>query len=131
MATPFTLAYEKGWQWFSSDRREIVERIQPGEVSRVEMQPSRERVEGSFLSGKDGHRLHAVIDRPSRAVPDRILRRTGPMSEAEKQRCAASRPMTRTPVGADAAASCADKGRLNVGTPTAPGVRALRSVPLG
>ncbi|MFG2629410.1 hypothetical protein [Streptomyces sp. NPDC048473] len=135
MATQFALAYEKGWQrpwqWFSSDRREIVEKIQPGEVSWVEMQPSRERVEGWFLSGKDDYRLHAVIDGPSRAVPDRILQRTGPMSEAEKQRCAASRPMTSTPVGADSAASSADKGQLNVGTPTAPGVRALRTVPLG
>ncbi|MFF3121041.1 TetR/AcrR family transcriptional regulator [Streptomyces sp. NPDC057908] len=84
---------------------------------------------GSF-SGKDDYRLHAVIDGPSRAVPDRILQRTGPMSEAEKQRCAASRPMTSTPVGADSAASSADKGRLNVKTPTAPGVRALRTVPL-
>ncbi|MFD4942119.1 hypothetical protein ACFWNT_06165 [Streptomyces sp. NPDC058409] len=134
MATQSALAYEKGRQrprqWFSSDRREIVEKIQPGEVSWVEMQPSRERVEGWFLSGKDDYRLHAVIDGPSRAVPDRILQRTGPMSEAEKQRCAASRPMTSTPVGADSAASSADKGRLNVGTPTSPGVRALRTVPL-
>jgi hypothetical protein len=30
-----------------------VERIQPGEVSWVEIQPSRERVEGWFLSDKD------------------------------------------------------------------------------
>ncbi|WP_393061967.1 hypothetical protein [Streptomyces sp. LN549] len=129
MAAQFALAYEKGWQrpwqWFSSDRREIVERIQPGEVSWVEIQPSRERVEGWFLSNKDDYRLHAVIDGPSRAVPDRILQRTGPMSESEKQRCAASRPMTSTPVGADAPAGSADKGMDDIPAPTAPGVRAL------
>ncbi|WP_327370817.1 hypothetical protein [Streptomyces sp. NBC_01217] len=80
------------------------------------------------LGGKEDYRLHAVIDGPSRAVPDRMLQRTGPMSEVEKQRCAASRPMTSTPVGAGSAASSADKGQLDV--PTAPGVRALRTVPL-
>ncbi|MCX5001066.1 hypothetical protein OHB05_00275 [Streptomyces sp. NBC_00638] len=128
MATQFALAYEKAWQrpwqWFSSDRRTIVEKIQPGEVSWVELQPSRERVEGWFLSKKDDYRLHAVIDGPSRAVPDRLLQRTGPMSEAEKQRCAAARPMTTTPVSADSPASSADKGLLEIPPPTAPGVRA-------
>ncbi|MEU9091885.1 hypothetical protein [Streptomyces sp. NPDC048428] len=129
MAAQFALAYEKGWQrpwqWFSSDRREVVERIQPGEVSWVEIQPSRERVEGWFLSNKDDYRLHAVIDGPSRAVPDRILQRTGPMSESEKQRCAAARPMTTTPVGSDAPAGSADKGMDDIPVPTAPGVRTL------
>ncbi|WP_326673188.1 hypothetical protein [Streptomyces sp. NBC_01257] len=129
MAAQFALAHEKGqqrpWQWFSSDRREIVERIQPGEVSWVELQPSRERVEGWFLSNKDDYRLHAVIDGPSRAVPDRILQRTGPMSESEKQRCGAARPMTTTPVGADAPAGSADKGMEDIPQPTAPGVRTL------
>lgn len=113
-AGQFSLAYEKGWQrawqWFSGDQRTVVERIQPGEVSWVELQPSRERVEGWFLSRKDDYRLHAVIDGPSRGVPDRLLQRTGPMSEAEKQRCAAARPMTTTPVGADSAAHASDKG---------------------
>ncbi|MFB6841699.1 hypothetical protein [Streptomyces sp. NPDC056361] len=136
MAVQFALAYEKGWQrpwqWFSSDQRTVVERIQPGEVSWIELQPSRERVEGWFVSKKDDYRLHAVVDGPSRAVPDRLLQRTGPMSEAEKQRCAASRPMTTTPVGADAAASSSDKGLLTMPPPTAPGVRAsARSMPLG
>ncbi|MFD3653677.1 hypothetical protein [Streptomyces sp. NPDC058620] len=129
MATQFALAYEKGWQrpwqWFSSDRREIEENIQPGEVSWVELQPSRERVEGWFHSNKQDYRLHAVIDGPSRAVPDRILQRTGPMSESEKQRCAAARPMTSTPVGADAPAGSADKGLLEIPAPTAPGVRTV------
>ncbi|MEU6167452.1 hypothetical protein [Streptomyces tanashiensis] len=127
MATQFSLAYEKGWQrawqWFSSDQRTVVERIQPGEVSWVELQPSRERVEGWFVSQKDDYRLHAVVDGPSRAVPDRLLQRTGPMSEAEKQRCAASRPMTTTPVGADAPASASDKGLVRTPAPAAPGVR--------
>ncbi|CAM5364661.1 hypothetical protein [Streptomyces tanashiensis] len=127
MATQFSLAYEKGWQrawqWFSSDQRTVVERIQPGEVSWVELQPSRERVEGWFVSKKDDYRLHAVVDGPSRAVPDRLLQRTGPMSEAEKQRCAASRPMTTTPVGADAPASASDKGLVRTPAPAAPGVR--------
>lgn len=134
MAAQFAAAYEKGWQrpwqWFSSDRREIVEKIQPGEVSWVEMQPSRERVEGWFLSKKEDYRLHAVIDGPSRAVPDRVLQRTGPMSESEKQRCAAARPMTTTPVGADAPAGSADKGLLEIPPPTAPGGRAIRGVRL-
>ncbi|MEV6246207.1 hypothetical protein AB0M38_08390 [Streptomyces sp. NPDC051742] len=135
MATQFALAYEKGWQrpwqWFSSDQRTVVEKIQPGEVSWVEMQPSRERVEGWFVSKKDDYRLHAVIDGPSRAVPDRLLQRTGPMSQAEKQRCAAARPMTTTPVGADAPASSSDKGLLKIPAPTAPGVRSSdRSMPL-
>ncbi|MFI0985908.1 hypothetical protein [Streptomyces exfoliatus] len=135
MATQFALAYEKGWQrpwqWFSSDQRTVVEKIQPGEVSWVEMQPSRERVEGWFVSKKDDYRLHAVIDGPSRAVPDRLLQRTGPMSEAEKQRCTAARPMATTPVGADAPASSSDKGLLKIPAPTAPGVRSSdRSMPL-
>ncbi|WP_329620839.1 hypothetical protein OG357_10065 [Streptomyces sp. NBC_01255] len=136
MATQLSLAYEKGWQrpwqWFSSDERTVVEKIQPGEVSWVELQPSRERVEGWFVSKKDDYRLHAVIDGPSRAVPDRLLQRTGPMSEAEKQRCAAARPMTTTPVGADAPASTSDKGLLRTSAPAAPGARSVdRSVPLG
>ncbi|MEX0171820.1 hypothetical protein [Streptomyces sp. LMG1-1-1.1] len=136
MAAQFALAYEKGWQrpwqWFSSDQRTVVERIQPGEVSWVELQPSRERVEGWFVSKKDDYRLHAVVDGPSRTVPDRLLQRTGPMSEAEKQRCAAARPMTTTPVGATAPASSSDKGLLRTSAPTAPGARALaRSLPLG
>ncbi|MFB7939493.1 hypothetical protein [Streptomyces sp. NPDC056049] len=135
MATQFGLAYEKTWQrpwqWFSSDQRTIVERVQPGEVSWIELQPSRERVEGWFLSKKDDYRLHAVIDGPSRAVPDRLLQRTGPMSEAEKQRCASSRPMTTTPVGADAPASSSDKGLVKTPAPTAPGARAVsRTLPL-
>ncbi|MFG2836205.1 hypothetical protein ACGFYE_14575 [Streptomyces zaomyceticus] len=135
MAAQFALAYERNWQrswqWFSSDQRTVVEKIQPGEVSWVEMQPSRERVEGWFVSKKDDYRLHAVVDGPSRAVPDRLLQRTGPMSEAEKQRCAAARPMTTTPVGADAPASDSDKGLLKTPAPTAPGVRSSdRSVPL-
>ncbi|APE24309.1 MULTISPECIES: hypothetical protein [Streptomyces] len=135
MAAQFALAYEKAWerpwQWFSGDRRTIVEKIQPGEVSWVETQPSRERVEGWFVSTKDDYRLHVVVDGPSRAVPDRLLQRTGPMSEAEKQRCAAARPMTTTPVGADAPASSSDKGLLRVPAPTAPGARpAERSMPL-
>ncbi|MCX5393608.1 hypothetical protein [Streptomyces sp. NBC_00094] len=135
MATQFALAYERTWQrpwqWFSSDQRTVVEKIQPGEVSWVEMQPSRERVEGWFVSKKDDYRLHAVIDGPSRAVPDRLLQRTGPMSEAEKQRCAAARPMTTTPVGADAPASSSDKGLLKIPAPTAPGARSVnRSMPL-
>ncbi|KOG35969.1 MULTISPECIES: hypothetical protein [Streptomyces] len=135
MAAQFALAYEKGWQrpwqWFSSDQRTVVERIQPGEVSWVELQPSRERVEGWFVSKKDDYRLHAVIDGPSRAVPDRLLQRTGPMSEAEKQRCAAARPMTTTPVGASEPASSSDKGLLKTLAPTAPGARAsARSMPL-
>ncbi|MGW8359684.1 hypothetical protein ACWGK1_03815 [Streptomyces wedmorensis] len=136
MAAQFALAYEKGWerpwQWFSSDQRTVVERIQPGEVSWVELQPSRERVEGWFVGKKDDYRLHAVIDGPSRAVPDRLLQRTGPMSEAEKQRCAAARPMTTTPVGASEPASSSDKGLLKTSAPTAPGARAsARSLPLG
>lgn len=136
MAAQFALAYEKGWerpwQWFSSDQRTVVERIQPGEVSWVELQPSRERVEGWFVGKKDDYRLHAVIDGPSRVVPDRLLQRTGPMSEAEKQRCAAARPMTTTPVGASEPASSSDKGLLKTSAPTAPGARAsTRSLPLG
>ncbi|MFE5910731.1 hypothetical protein ACFQ6B_16840 [Streptomyces wedmorensis] len=136
MAAQFALAYEKGWerpwQWFSSDQRTVVERIQPGEVSWVELQPSRERVEGWFVGKKDDYRLHAVIDGPSRAVPDRLLQRTGPMSEAEKQRCAAARPMTTTPVGASEPASSSDKGLLKTSAPAAPGARAsTRSLPLG
>ena len=135
MATQFALAYEKTWQrpwqWFSGDERTVVEKIQPGEVSWVELQPTRERVEGWFLSKKDDYRLHAVIDGPSRAVPDRLLQRTGPMSEAEKQRCAAARPMTTTPVGADAPASSSDKDLLRTPAPTAPGARTVsRSMPL-
>ncbi|MFE1805809.1 hypothetical protein [Streptomyces sp. NPDC059533] len=134
MAAQLALAYETAWQrpfqWFSSDQRTVVERIQPGEVSWVEMQPSRERVEGWFVSGKDDYRLHAVIDAPSRAVPDRIFQRTGPMAEAEKQRCAAARPMTTTPVGSDAPAASADKGLLEISPPTAPSVRPARSIPL-
>ncbi|KQX12796.1 hypothetical protein ASC82_16740 [Streptomyces sp. Root431] len=129
MATQFALAYERGWQrpwqWFSSDERTVVERIQPGEVSWVELQPSRERVEGWFVSKKDDYRMHAVIDAPSRAVPDRLLQRTGPMSEAEKQRCAAARPMTTTPVGADAPASTSDKGLLKTSAPTATTARSV------
>ncbi|MET8506731.1 hypothetical protein ABZV60_19065 [Streptomyces sp. NPDC004787] len=134
MAGQFSLAYEQGWQrawqWFSGDRRTVVERIQPGEVSWVELQPSRERVEGWFLSRKDDYRLHAVIDGPSRGVPDRLLQRTGPMSEAEKQRCAAERPMTTTPVGADSAAHSSDKGLLKAALPAAASARAIRTVPL-
>ncbi|MFF9843994.1 hypothetical protein [Streptomyces sp. NPDC013740] len=131
MAGQFSLAYEKGWQrawqWFSGEQRNVVERIQPGEVSWVELQPSRERVEGWFLSKKDDYRLHAVIDGPSRGVPDRLLQRTGPMSEAEKQRCAAARPMTTTPVDSGGAAYSSDKGLMKVAPPTA---RATRTVPL-
>ncbi|MEV7541099.1 hypothetical protein [Streptomyces sp. NPDC089915] len=134
MAAQFALAYEIAWQrpfqWFSSDQRTVVERIQPGEVSWVEIQPSRERVEGWFVSGKDDYRLHTVIDAPSRAVPDRIFQRTGPMAEAEKQRCAAARPMTTTPVGGDTPAASADKGLLEIPPPTGPSVRPGRSVPL-
>ncbi|MEV4943177.1 hypothetical protein [Streptomyces zaomyceticus] len=64
-------------------------------------------------------------------MPDRLLQRTGPMSEAEKQRCAAARPMTTTPVGADAPASSSDKGLLKTPAPTAPGARSSeRSIPL-
>ncbi|MGW6395790.1 hypothetical protein ACWFR1_36015 [Streptomyces sp. NPDC055103] len=135
MATQFALAHERtwrrAWQWFSGDERTVVERIQPGEVSWVELQPSRERVEGWLVSKKDDYRLHAVIDGPSRAVPDRLLQRTGPMSEAEKRRCAAARPMTTTPVGVDAPASSSDKGLLRAPAPTAPGVRTAHgSAPL-
>ncbi|WP_405820999.1 hypothetical protein OG705_15270 [Streptomyces sp. NBC_00838] len=135
MAAQFALAYEKQWQrpwqWFSSDQRDIVETIQPGEVSWVELQPTRERVEGWFVSKKDDYRLHAVVDGPSRAVPDRLLQRTGPMSAAEKQRCAAERPMTTTPVGADSPASSTDKGLLEIPAPTSAGVRAAATTPLG
>ncbi|WP_416969635.1 hypothetical protein [Streptomyces sp. 4F14] len=129
MATQFALAYEKAWkrpwQWFSSDQRTVVERIQPGEVSWVELQPARERVEGWFASKKDDYRVHVVVDGPSRAVPDRLLQRTGPMADAEKQRCMAARPMTTTPVGADAPASSTDKGLTGPSMPTAPGVRRI------
>ncbi|MFE9814524.1 hypothetical protein [Streptomyces sp. NBC_00236] len=45
------------------------------------------------------------------------------MSESEKQRCAAARPMTTTPVGADAPAGSADRGMDDIPVPTAPGVR--------
>ncbi|MEV8629489.1 hypothetical protein [Streptomyces sp. NPDC051079] len=136
MAGQFSLAYEKGWQrawqWFGGEQRNVVERIQPGEVSWIELQPSRERVEGWFLSKKDDYRLHAVIDGPSRGVPDRLLQRTGPMAEAEKQRCAAARPMTTTPVDAGAAAYSSDKGLLKVPASAATrSVRATRTVPLG
>ncbi|MEV0450365.1 hypothetical protein [Streptomyces sp. NPDC050600] len=136
MAGQFSLAYEKGWQrawqWFGGEERTVVERIQPGEVSWIELQPSRERVEGWFLSKKDDYRLHAVIDGPSRGVPDRLLQRTGPMAEAEKQRCTAARPMTTTPVDAGAAAYSSDKGLLKVSAPAANrSVRATRTVPLG
>ncbi|MER5275779.1 hypothetical protein ABT025_08480 [Streptomyces sp. NPDC002809] len=84
MAAQFALAHEKGrqrpWQWFSSDRRKVVERIQPGEVSWVVIQPSRERVEGWFVNNKEDCRLHVVIDVPSRAVPDRNLQWRPPLS---------------------------------------------------
>ncbi|MFD7980952.1 hypothetical protein [Streptomyces sp. NPDC059071] len=134
-AGQFSLAYEKSWQrawqWFSGDRRTVVERIQPGEVSWVELQPSRERVEGWFLSKKDDYRLHAVIDGPSRGAPDRLLQRTGPMSEAEKQRCAAARPTTTTPVDAGSAAYSSDKGLLKSVPPAdTRTVRGIRTVPL-
>ncbi|MHC5902781.1 carbohydrate binding domain-containing protein [Streptomyces sp. S6] len=129
MAAQFALAYEKAWQrpwqWFSSDQRTVVEQIQPGEVSWVELQPTRERVEGWFVSRKDDYRLHAVVDGPSRAVPDRLLQRTGPMTGAEKQRCMAARPMTTTPVGVDAPASSSDKGLTGPSAPTAAGVRRI------
>ncbi|MEU5219650.1 hypothetical protein AB0G79_26095 [Streptomyces sp. NPDC020807] len=134
VAAQFSLAYEKGWQrawqWFSGDQRTVVERIQPGEVSWIELQPSRERVEGWFLSKKDDYRFHAVIDGPSRGVPDRLLQRTGPLSDAEKRRCAAERPMTTTPVDAGAAAYSSDKGLLKAAPPAAGSVRAVRTVPL-
>ncbi|MFB6559147.1 hypothetical protein ACFCYH_09690 [Streptomyces sp. NPDC056400] len=134
MATQFALAYEKTWQrpwqWFSSDQRQINEKIMPGEVSWVELQPSRERVEGWFVSNKEDYRLHAVIDGPSRAVPDRLMQRTGPMTETEKQRCVADRPTTTTPVGAGTPASSADKGLLEIPALTAPGTRAASTIPL-
>ncbi len=134
MARQLALGYEIAWQrpfqWFSSDQRTVVEKIQPGEVSWVELQPSRERVEGWFVNKRDDYRLHAVVDAPSRAVPDRIFQRTGPMAEAEKQRCAAARPMTTTPAGADTAAGSADKGLLEIPPPTAPSLRPARSIPL-
>ncbi|MFE3645653.1 hypothetical protein ACFXOM_32560 [Streptomyces sp. NPDC059169] len=52
------------------------------------------------------------------------------MSESEKQGCTAARPMTSTPVGADAPAGSADKGLPEIPPPTAPGGRALRTIPL-
>ncbi|MGW0585477.1 hypothetical protein ACWD25_58660, partial [Streptomyces sp. NPDC002920] len=135
MAAQFARAYEKQWQrpwqWFSSDQRTVVEKIQPGEVSWVELQPTRERVEGWFVSKKDDYRLHTVIDGPSRAVPDRLLQRTGPMSEAEKQRCTAARPMTTTPVGAGNPAASADKGLVELPAPTTPSTRTAATTPLG
>ncbi|MFE3496114.1 hypothetical protein ACFXOS_24055 [Streptomyces sp. NPDC059175] len=79
---------------------------------------------------KEDYRLPAVVDGPSRAVPDRVLQRTGPMSKSEKQGCTAARPMTSTPVGADAPAGSADKGLPEIPPPTAPGGRALRTIPL-
>lgn len=52
-----------------------------------------------------------------------------PMSEPEKQRCAAALPMTSTPVGADTPAGSADKGLLKIPAPPAPGVRSVGSEP--
>ncbi|MFG2231430.1 hypothetical protein ACGFNX_15710 [Streptomyces sp. NPDC048723] len=130
LALGYEIAWQRPFQWFSSDQRTVVEKIQPGEVSWVELQPSRERVEGWFVNKRDDYRLHAVVDAPSRAVPDRIFQRTGPMAEAEKQRCAAARPMTTTPAGADTAAGSADKGLLEIPPPTAPSLRPARSIPL-
>ncbi|MER5959369.1 hypothetical protein [Streptomyces longhuiensis] len=100
------LTYTDGrWSWVSSDQREIVERIDPGEVSWVELQPARKRVYGSFTAtGEDAPawRIDAIVDSPTRLMPDRLLQRTGPMTVAEKERCAASRPATTTPAGSDA-----------------------------
>ncbi|MGW2082561.1 hypothetical protein ACWCOW_37620 [Streptomyces sp. NPDC001939] len=88
------------WTWASIDERTIVERIQPGEVSWVELQPARKRVYGSFTAtGEDAPawRIDVIVDSPTRSVADRLLQRTGPMTEREKQRCAAPRPTTTTP----------------------------------
>ncbi|MFJ6574231.1 hypothetical protein ACIQNU_43255 [Streptomyces sp. NPDC091292] len=84
-------AQQRPWVWTTTNTRDIAEWIQPGEVSWVEVQPARERTYGSFTaSGEDvpDWRINITVDSPSRAFPDRILQRTGPMSASEKQQCA-------------------------------------------
>ncbi|MFD0337235.1 hypothetical protein ACFVH0_00815 [Streptomyces sp. NPDC127117] len=84
------------WTWTKSAVRDVTERIRPGEVSWIEVQPARHRVYGSFTAtGTDAPdwRIDVIVDAPHAALPDRVLQRTGPMSEAEKQHCAANRPV--------------------------------------
>ncbi|MCX5214647.1 hypothetical protein OG689_36240 [Kitasatospora sp. NBC_00240] len=83
--------------WSRTTTKSLNPTIQPGEMSWIEVQPARERVVGSFTNARNKYRLDAVFDVPSSSLPDRFYQRTGPLTEAELQRCGAARPTAGTP----------------------------------
>ncbi|MFF5970294.1 hypothetical protein ACFY7C_02095 [Streptomyces sp. NPDC012769] len=75
--------------------KNVQQAVQPGEASWFEVQPSRERIEGTF-SGS-GYTLDVMLDYPSNRVPDRLFQRTGPMTQDEQRHCLTERPLRVTP----------------------------------
>ncbi|MFZ3493045.1 hypothetical protein ACODT5_07405 [Streptomyces sp. 5.8] len=104
MSEQFAAAAERAltlpWTWTTSVSRTVTERVQPGEASWIEAQTARQRVYGSFTAAGQGvpaWRIEVIVDSPSRALPDRLLQRTAPMSTVEQQRCVSSRPSALMP----------------------------------
>ncbi|MEV4613050.1 hypothetical protein AB0K43_10660 [Kitasatospora sp. NPDC049258] len=83
--------------WSRTTTKQLGPTIQPGEMSWIEVQPARERVVGSFTNARNKYRLDATFDLPSSSLPDRYYQRTGPLTEAELQRCGSARPTAGTP----------------------------------
>ncbi|MEV6867635.1 hypothetical protein AB0M44_42430 [Streptosporangium subroseum] len=106
MAQQFTAGSSTSPDWNPSLTRSVTEVFQPSEVSWVETQAGRRRVEGWFTSNptpadpQTEWRLYTVLDHPSTDLSDRIYQRTGPMTAFEKQRCQSNRLTAPTPVGA-------------------------------
>ncbi|WP_405451775.1 hypothetical protein [Streptomyces erythrochromogenes] len=108
--------------------------VQPGEASWIEVQASRERVEGLFRStaANTAITIEASFDFPSGKVPDRLYERSGPLTQDEKKHCLTERPLKVTPDngGTRSLMRSGDAGNHLVRTPVSPSGRETKTAPV-
>ncbi|MEU5215350.1 hypothetical protein AB0G79_04005 [Streptomyces sp. NPDC020807] len=81
--------------WTRYDYRDVAERIEPGEVSWVEVQRATQKGSASFVVRDENGReqtLTGTFEGPAAGMYDRLFQRTGPMTEEERGQCSSSRP---------------------------------------
>ncbi|WP_019890265.1 hypothetical protein [Streptomyces purpureus] len=97
--------------WSRTNERKLTVSVQPGEVSWIEVQPSRERVTGALISTNNKYRMDVMLDTPSQSLADRFYQRTGPLSRIELDRCGDHRLTAVTPDNAAGAPTLKSTGK--------------------
>ncbi|MBL1104796.1 hypothetical protein JK361_09345 [Streptomyces sp. 5-8] len=126
---PLEMATNNPLLYGRKEQRNLSVTVQPGEVSWIEVQASRERLAGALIHDSKNERMDVFADVPSGSLGDRFYQRTGPMSKVELARCADARDNARTPDNTIGAPTLRAAAHLVPAGAAPRGIR-TRSVPL-